>query len=179
MSGIGNGLVGGIGNDPTGRKNIGTLDDGIDVPYIRGESTILGHLNTAYDHIHGPFIVYPDHADSVTLTAGAGIWNTGGAIIEVIPAATLTAGPFDLHWLNIGGISANGEIQVDIFKGGIGSEVRIGAAKTHRNAVQSQEGSKRIQIPQMIAGERISCKLSDSTAGQITCDVSFEGHYYT
>lgn len=29
-----------------------------------------------------------------------------------------------------------------------------------------------------IAGQRISCRLSDSTAGALTCKVSVEGHYY-
>lgn len=42
----------------------------------------------------------------------------------------------------------------------------------------SAEGSKRIQIPQQPSGTRISCRVSDSTAGTITVGISFEGHYY-
>lgn len=85
---------------------------------------------------------------------------------------------FDLHWLNISAISSNSELQINIYSGAIGVEVLIGATRAHRNAIQSQEGAKRIQIPQQEKNVRISCKLSDSTAGSITCGVSFEGHYY-
>jgi len=167
-----------IGNDPTGTSSLGILSGYVSVPYIFGSNTILDHLNTAYYHIHGASFVYPDHADSVLLTSGAGAWDITGSIIEVIPASTLTTSAFDLHWINISAISANSEIQIDIFAGGVGSEVRIGATRSQRNTNQSREGANRIQIPQQPAGTRISCRLSDSTAGTVTINVSFEGHYY-
>jgi len=157
---------------------VGSLSDQVTVPYSSGENSILAHLNTAYYHVHGQSFVYPNHASNIVLTAGAGAWDTSGAITEVIPVDTLSVAAFDLHWINISAISGNGEIQVDIYSGALGEEVLIGATRTHRNAVKSQEGAKRIQIPQQAATSRISCKLSDSTAGALTCAVSFEGHYY-
>lgn len=163
-----------------GQSPQGTQKDFIQVPYSFGgiNNTILAHLNTGYYHIHGTPLVYPNHADNVVLTAGAGAWDLSGSIIEVIPAATLTTSAFDLHWINISDISANGEVQIDIFKGAALSEIQISSTRTHRNAVQAQEGAKRIQIPQQSPGERISCRLSDSTGGALTCGVSFEGHFY-
>ena len=158
---------------------IGELDKQIAVPHVLGADTILEHLNTSYYHIHGLPFVYPDHADTILLTAGGGAWNLTGNIIEVIPANTLNVESFDLHWINIADISANGEVQVDIYKGSIGNEVRIGATRSQRNAVQSRENANRIQVAQQVTGERISCRLSDSTAGSLDCRVSFEGHYYS
>jgi len=158
---------------------IGPANDFVGVPYAVGFNTILAHLNTSYYHVHGQSFVYPDHADAVLLTAGTGAWDLTGSIIEVIPANALSASAFDLHWINIADISAVGEIQIDIFKGGIGAEVRIGATRSQRNTNQSRENANRIQIPQQVINERISCRLSDSTSGALTCSVSFEGHYYT
>lgn len=156
---------------------LGKYTDTITVPYVFGDNSILAHLNTLFYHVHGQSFVYPNHANDVTLTAGNGAWNTGGTITEVIPEGALSAA-FDLHWINVSAISGNAEIQIDIYSGALGEEVQIGATKTHRNAVQSSEGSKRVQIPPQAANTRISCKLSDSTAGALTCAVSFEGHYY-
>ena len=159
-------------------QNIGDKTDYINVPYSFGISSILAHLNTAYYHIHGQSFVYPNHANNVALLAGAGAWNLTGAIIEVIPANALNISSFDLHWINISAISENAEIQIDVYSGEVGSEVLVGAIRAHRNAVQSTEGSKRIQIPQQLVNTRISCRLSSSVAGATTCAVSFEGHYY-
>jgi hypothetical protein len=80
--------------------------------------------------------------------------------------------------VNVSAISATAELQINIYKGDIGAEVLIGETRTHRNAVMSQEGAKRIQVPQQEENTRISCKLLDSSAAAITCAVSFEGHYY-
>lgn len=157
---------------------IGSLTDHVGVPYAAGSNTVMAHLNTAYYHIHGTSFVYPDKADSVLLTSGAGAWDTTGAITEVVPSGGLAAAPFDLHWIDVSNISDNSEGVIDIYKGGAGAEVKIGSCRIYRNAVMSQEGSKRIQIPQQAAGERISCKLSTDVAGAITCSVAFSGHYY-
>jgi hypothetical protein len=161
-------------------SNVGDENDFIKVPYSFGDAdnTVLAYLTTGYYHVHGQSFVYPNHADNVVLTAGAGAWDLSGSITEIIPADTLTVSTFDLHWLNISDISENAEIQIDIYSGGAGSEVLVGSARAARNAVQSQEGAHRIQIPQQSSGNRISCRLSSSVAGATTCSVSFEGHYY-
>ncbi len=158
---------------------IGYFEDNVVVPFEENITSILGFLDTAYHHAHGTSFVYPNHANDVLLTAGSGAWDLTGAIIEVVPANILNISDFDIHWLNVTAISANGLLQIDMYKGESGSEVLIGATKPFRNAVQSQEGPRRVQIPQQLKNERISCKLSDSSGGAITCTVSVEGHYYT
>lgn len=167
-----------IGNDPVGKGLLGVAEGFVNVPYTFGMNTILDHLNTSYYHVHGQSFVYPDHADAVVLTSGAGTWDITGAIVEVVPAGVLNVSAFDLHWMNIADISAVAEIQVDIFAGAPGEEIRIGATRSQRNTNQSRENANRIQIPQQVQGTRISCRLSDSTIGQITTSVSVEGHYY-
>lgn len=160
------------------KQRIGRLTDHVVVPYVDGVNTALAFLHTNYYHTHGKPFCYPDHADDVVLTAGAGAWDVSAALVEVVPKGVLNYAVFDIHWLNIADISENAQIQVDLFAGDVGEEVRISPSKTHRNAVQSQEGSKRIQIPQQPSGTRISARLSSSTANATTCAVSVEGHYY-
>jgi hypothetical protein len=167
-----------IGDDPKGAKVRGDLQDWVGVPYVFGENPIMAHLNTSYYHIHGQSFVYPDHADDVLLTAGAPAWDLTGAKIEVVPANTLSVSAFDLHWLNISNIDENATIQIDIFKGESGSEVQIGATRANRSTNQTRNGPNRIQVPQQVKNERISCRLSSSTVNATTCLVSFEGHYY-
>ncbi len=165
--------------DEKSADKIGYLGDSVNIPYEKGINSILAFLNTGYYHIHGTSFVYPNHADGVTLTAGGGAWDLTGAITEIIPADTLLPYNFDLHWMNVDTISANGMVQIDIYAGESGSEVLIVSTRATRTAVQSFTGPKRIQIPQQPAGMRISCRASDSTAGALTCVVSLEGHYYT
>lgn len=157
---------------------VGKKTDHVAVPYEAGKNTLAGHLNTAYYHMHGTPFVYPNKADAIVLTAGAGAWDTTGAITEVVPANALNVAAFDLHWIDVSAISANCEGVIDIYSGAIGAVVLIGQIRIYRNAVMSQEGSKRIQIPQQPSGTRIACKLSTSEAGATTCAVAFSGHYY-
>jgi len=164
----------------TETDKIGDVNSQLVVPYVLGyaENKILAHLNTSYFHAHGKAFVYPDHADDVLLTSSAAAWSETGAIIEVIPVGGLLAIDFDIHWINLSNLSANGTYQVDVFKGAPGSEIRIGATRANRSTNQTRNGPSRIQIPQQVIDERISCRLSDSTSSAQTLLVSFEGHYY-
>jgi hypothetical protein len=166
-----------IGQDLS--QNIGQKSGYVHVPYSLGNNTIMDHLNTNYFHVHGKPFVYPNHADDIILTSGTGIWGLTGAIIEIIPANTLTVSDFDLHWVNIADISAVSTIQIDFYKGAEGSEILIGGTRANRTTSQNKNAPNRIQIPQQVLGERISARLSDSTSGSVTCLVSFEGHYYS
>lgn len=165
-------------DDITKVSNIGNLADYVRVPYNHGINSILAHLNTVYYHIHGTSFVYPSHADDILLTSGVGAWDLTGALTEVIPAGALNVSTFDLHWINISGITDNSTIQIDIFAGDIGEEVLIGATRASRTTNQDRNGPSRIQIPQQAKSTRISCRLSDSTADNTTVEISFEGHYY-
>ncbi len=160
------------------RDVIGNKTDFIQVPYTVNINSLMAHLNTSYYHVHGQSFVYPNHANDIQLTSGSGAWNLTGALTEVIPAGALDVAAFDLHWINVSNISSVATIQIDIYAGGAGSEVQIGATRASRSTNQSRNGPSRIQIPQQLVNTRITCRLSDSTVGTVTCLVSFEGHYY-
>lgn len=168
-----------------GKANeIGNFADYVHVPYASGnEESVMSFLKTAYYHVHGRSFCYPgNNAGSVTLTAGAGAWGSGGSIIEVVPANALNVSDFDLHWINLINGSADGEYFIEIYKGLAAAEVLIGATRGWRDSAflggQTGTSSKRIQVPQQPKNERISCKLYTSGVGADTLDVSFEGHYY-
>jgi len=157
---------------------IGNKNDLVSVPYAAGNS-IMAYLSTGYFHVHGQSFVYPDHSDDIQLTAGAGAWDITGTITQIIPTNALSVADFDLHFINISDISANGQIQIDIYADSGSGDMLIGSTRSVRTAVQSRNAPQRIQIPQQPVNTKISCRLSDNTAGQLTCYVSFEGHYYT
>jgi len=160
------------------RDVVGNKTDLVQVPYTSGIQSIMAHLNTAYYHAHGASFVYPDIANAVVLTAGAGAWNQTGAITEIIPANGITKA-FDIHWAFITAISENAEIQVNLYSGAIGEEVLIGPVPAERTAVQSQAGSIREQIPQQPANTRISARLYSSVAGATTAKIKLMGHVYS
>lgn len=163
----------------TNSDNIGSKTDLVQVPYVEGLASVLAFLHTGYYHVHGRSFVYPNHANEVQLTSGVGAWNLTGALTEVIPAGALNTAAFDLHWIEISNIADVSTIQIDIYAGSVGNETLIGAAKATRSTNQSRNGAARVQIPQQVAGSRISCRLSDSTVSNTTVLVSFSGHYYT
>lgn len=164
------------------RDAIGNKTDFVTVPYSSGDNSILAFLRTGYHHVHGQSFAYPTTAGSVTLTAGAGAWGTGGSIIEIIPANTLNVSAFDLHWVNVINHSANGEYYLEIYKGLAASEVLIGAVRSWRDSAflagTIANTQQPLQIPQQAVNERISGKLYSSGAGADTLDVSLYGHYY-
>ena len=160
-------------------NQIGNFGDLVPVPYIEDVSTMYGFLHTGYYHVHGRPLVYPDKANNIVLTSGAAAWSETGALVEVVPANALNVADFDLHWVNIAAISTNAEIQIDIYAGLGGSEVKIGSTRSQRNTNQSRENANRIQIAQQPVNTRITARLLDSTSGAITTAISLEGHYYT
>lgn len=161
-------------------KNIvGGLLDFIGVPYVFGENSIMAHLNTSYEHVHGKAFKYPSLADAIVLTSSGTAW-VPGAFIELIPenGLDITDKPFDLHWMNVADISGTCQLQIDVYSGNVGSEVFLCSVGTQRTSNFSREGAFPLQIPQQEAGKRISCKLSSSENSVRTCGVFTLGHYY-
>ena len=160
-----------------GKGRIGSLGDIVKIPFVSGANTILAYLQTGYYHVHGDSFVYPDKANPITITSSAASWSETGVIVEVIPANTIVK-PFDLHWCSIWDISDTLYGIIDIFAGGVGEEVRIGAVDVGRTANFSREAAMPVQIPQQPANTRISCRFSDSTTSSETVKIKFYGHVY-
>jgi len=165
------------------RSYVGGVKDFVQVPYVYGDNSLYAHLNTNYYHVHGEPWVYPKYAADVEITSAVGAYATTGAITEIIPADTLialdtTLKPFDIHWASTTNIPADGEYIIDIYKGESGSEEWISAYKVTRTSNFAQEIPIAVQIPQQLAGERISAKLTDSTSSSRAVKIHFHGHFY-
>ncbi len=189
-----------IGNDPTGKQelldNLEVVDGFHDVPSqdsvdnaqmrdVIGNKTdthdgnsLNAFAHTSDEHFHSVVFIKPNLAGSVTLTSDAGAWAAMNATkTEIIPVGGVTS-IFDIHFMDISDISANGEYQIELYKGGIGAEISIGNFGTGRNAVQSQEGARPIITEMLPANTRISAALSSSNAGANTLTIKLEGHTY-
>lgn len=160
-----------------GGNNIGIRSDLVTVPYTANSESVIAYLQTQYYHVHGATFLYPNKSNPITLTSAAPVWGTGGAITEVIPANTITK-DFDLHYLVISNISADLFGVVDIYVGSAGNEIFLASCAVTRTANFSRENYLPIQVQQIIANSRISCKFSDSTALSRTVGVKFAGHVY-
>ena len=138
---------------------------------------VLDKLEIIEDHLHKPTLTYPLLAGSVQLVKDGGAWAALPAPTEVIPAATVSD-IFDIHWISISAISANGEYIIALYSGAGGSEVLIAQVPVTRNAVQSQEGSVQVITPRMAAGTRISAALSSGNAVADTVNIKVSYHEY-
>lgn len=160
------------------KKIIGAFSDHVGIPYsLSTETSMMSYLRTGYLHVHGASFVYPDKAAPVTLNSAIPSWDTTGNKVEVIPANAITK-DFDLHWASLSTISAELDGVIDIFAGGVGAEVQIGAIDVVRTSNFSREGNMPVQIPQQPANTRISCRFTDSTASSRSVRIKFYGHVY-
>lgn len=129
-------------------------------------------------HIHSKAGLYPLGTGGVTITKDAGAWAAvPGTKTQIIPVNTITS-PFDIHWLSISAISANGEYEIYLYSGLAGFEVEIAVIPATRSAVQSQEGSAFCMTPLVEANTRISAALRGSPAGAENLVVKIGYHIY-
>lgn len=137
---------------------------------------IVSDLEIISDHIHGAQKVYPTLANGVTLTGAAGAWALG-AKTEIIPASTV-ASIFDLHFVNIGAVSATDTYEVVFYKGDALSEVEIGRCRVVRTAAQSGTAPVPIMTERLPANTRVSAAVASSSGGSDTLVLSVCYHVY-
>lgn len=137
---------------------------------------VAGSLHILEEHIHTPAHQYPSLADGVTVTAtsGAGTW-TLGTKVEIVPADTITDA-FDIHFISIEDISANGQFEMHLFEGP--SDNFIGSIRFVRNTLQNATINVPIQTPIVAANQRIRAALASSDDGGQTVDISLFYHEY-
>lgn len=141
------------------------------------DQTVYSYTDVAYQHIHQTQYSYPDLADPITLTCGTASAWTLGTIVEIVPASTITD-QYDIHWVDIGDISANGNYQINFYTGGSGSEVFWSSCRVTRDTFFSQNAQIRIQGPVIPANTRFSAAVASSTGDANTLTVSVEYHKY-
>lgn len=134
------------------------------------------YLDLMYQHIHQRARVYPDLDDNVVATSGAGAWALG-SIVEIVPADTI-ASEYDVHFVNVSDMSSNDQFQLNLYSGGAGSEVEIGAIRFVRDTVFAQTGYIPIQIVPLPANTRLSAAIACAGGGSKTVDISVYYHQY-
>jgi hypothetical protein len=139
--------------------------------------TVLGYLNSLYQHLHEQARVYPTLANGIVVTGGVGAWALG-SFVEIIPANTITS-PFDIHYVNFEDASATDSYQLILYAGLGGAEVEIGSVRTKRESATSGTTSVPIQIPPQMANARISAKVASKSGGSDTVTVSVYYHLYS
>jgi hypothetical protein len=86
--------------------------------------------------------------------------------------------PFDIHFVKISNISADGYYEIVLYAGEIDEEVEIGRVGFWRGSAQVRQDDSAIQIPVQNPGVRISAALADSTSSARTCDIKLYYHEY-
>jgi len=173
---------------------VGTIDTQQDVPAKNGTDNnyardVIGNktddeagdslYSKAYiveKHNHSAAKVYPTLAPAKIINkVNSSAWGLDANTTEVIPVNTI-ANPFDIHFINIGSLSANDQYELIMYRGGAGAEVEIGRVAFDRSVTVS-EGSIPIQTPLVAANTRISCRLSSNDTQ--ARNVSIKLHYHT
>lgn len=139
-------------------------------------TSLSAHAYRHNAHMHGANQVYPTLADGVLLTSDAAAW-TLGPISQVIPAG-IVATTFDLHYVNIEDLSANGVYEIVLYQGAALAEVEVGRVRATRSAVQSEVLAVPTQGPIVAAGTRISAAVASSNAAADTVTISVFYHGY-
>lgn len=138
----------------------------------------LATLEIINDHLHpASTFIYPA-TGVITLTKAIGVNAPYTTKTEVVPANAIAA-PFDLHFLTISGISANGSYRIALFTGAPGSEVEEPFIfEAVRSSVQSQEGRQSIVTRRFPANTRISFALSGNMNNAESVSLVIKGHPY-
>jgi hypothetical protein len=121
--------------------------------------------------------MYPDEVvgtGGIQLTSGVGAWNLSAAFTEIIPASTI-ANKFDVHYICVEDMGANGVYEVVLYCGA--SDTECGRVRVVRNAIQSGTQNAPIMTPLIPANSRIRAKAASAAGGQ-TIDISLMYHTY-
>jgi len=126
------------------------------------------------EHVHSVQWVRPDLAAGVTVTAGGVAWTYGALSADLIAAAA-EANEFDIHFIEISGISANTDYQLALVAGA--STVIAEATFTRASPILASL-QFAIQTPVQPAGTRIRAKLASAAGGGETLVLKVHGHSY-
>jgi len=146
------------------------------VPYIADQKTIADRVHILEEHNHSPQLVAPAGASSITLTCTASAWTHGGKT-QIIAAGAISD-HFDIHWVLIDGISANGQYEIILYSGLAAAEVEIARLATARNSNFTAEGALPTQMRVQEPGTRISGSVASSTGNADTLGVKLFYHEY-
>lgn len=126
------------------------------------------------EHLHSVGKVYPTLASGITVNTGAGAWELGAAT-EIVPINTITM-PFDIHYVNIGSVSANDTYELKLFSDAA-CTVPVTSVRFTRTAVQASTSSTPSMSVIVAANSGIWGKVA-SSSGSDSIVVSLSYHDY-
>jgi hypothetical protein len=139
-------------------------------------NSLYSHAETIDDHVHSASKVYPTLADGVTVTATtAGTTWTLGALVEIVPASTITV-DFDIHHVSIEALSANSVYELVLYAGA--GDTEIGRVRFTKNAVMDGTMNIPMQTPIIAANSRIRAAIATTNDNGETADISLFYHTY-
>lgn len=151
-------------NDVVGNK----LDD------ESGDSLYaLAYINER--HEHSPSLVYPTLADGITVTAEGADWGTGGALVQIVPASTITS-PFDIHYVNIEAVSAARTYELFLYYGA--GDTFAGHIRFTKSAGLDPVLDRPFQTVLIPANSRIRARLCSGGVVADTIDMTIQYHVY-
>ncbi len=160
-----------VATNTTMRDVIGNKDDTHDGTSLAA----LAHIMD--EHAHKAAMVHPTLADGVVVTATANDWTDLGAF-AVIAATNAITSDFDIHFVNVEGVSANGIYELVLYSGADASEVEIARARFGKTTNQDGPSQISIQTPIVPANTQIKAKLASDNAVADTATISIELHVY-
>lgn len=121
--------------------------------------SLYAHAYTVNAHIHTAQKVYPSLADSIQINTHANAWMLGN-LTEIIPA-NVVAFPFDIHWIAISDISANGEYELVLYAG----TTEIGRAVFTRTDKKDVNDGMPFLCVVLPANTQIQARLASDSGG--------------
>jgi hypothetical protein len=159
----------GTGNDSF-REVIGNRNDDVET------TTLAGRTHSIEEHMHTPSKCYPTLADAPVVIAEAADWGIGGALVEIIPASTITS-KFDIHFVNIESVSAARSYELILYQGA--SDVEVGRIRFTKSAGLDPVLDRAIQTPIIPANARVRARLASAGAVADAVSVTLHYHEYT
>jgi hypothetical protein len=138
--------------------------------------SLSGRAHSVEEHMHTASKCYPTLADGVTITAEAADWGVGGALVEIVPASTITS-IFDIHYVNIEDISAARTYELILYYGA--GDTECARFRFTKSAGLDPVLDRGIQTDKIPANSRIRARLASAGAVADTADISLQYHEYT
>ena len=136
-------------------------------------TSIMAKVETLEDHAHKEAKVWPTMADGIVVTAAATDWTGLGNYAEIAAANDITS-DFDIHYISVEDISANGVYELVLYA----ATTEIGRVRFVQNAVQDSTVNVPFQTPIVAANTQIQAKVASDNAAADTVAISLGYHTY-
>lgn len=142
--------------------------------HIAVKETAYDKAKVGDEHFHSASKVYPTGAAGVGVTSASGAW-TLGSFAEIVPVDTIS-GDFDIHWVNIEGVSADGIYEIVLYA----ATTEIGRMRFTATDIANATflAERKMQTEIQLKNTQIQAKVMTDNGGQQDT-VTISLHYHT